>query len=304
VLVHTANLQARSDFETIKEKLAERAPDIEVFIVNNRLPNSVTRRQAAARASLIFSPVWLMSFRPVRGKVYAGQRHTKMEEYEKLVAAGIPVPQAVMIGPETRLDPATWGPFTVIKPNVGMQGKGVRLVRTREVRWVDPRSLPRDDPRYGVPLLAQRFVDSGAHTTHNRVLTVLGRPVYSTHQKQDDPRPFDLDPNSDVPLDESIATNSGKRTITPNYNEEVIAFGATAWRAFPGVPVLGIDVIREEATGKLYVLEVNSGGLTWHISSNYGMALQRKYGLDYMNQFGALDIIADALIDVTRREAE
>jgi hypothetical protein len=31
---------------------------------------------------------------------------------------------------------------------------------------------------------------------------------------------------------------------------------------------------------------------------------QRKYGVDYYAQFGALNVIADALIDVTRREAK
>ena len=52
------------------------------------------------------------------------------------------------------------------------------------------------------------------------------------------------------------------------------------------------------------MLEVNASGLTWHISSNYGIGLQRKYGVDLNSQFGALDIIADALVDITRREAE
>ena len=49
VLVQTPNLQARSDFETVKAKLADWAPDIEVFIVNNDARQSVTRRQAAGR---------------------------------------------------------------------------------------------------------------------------------------------------------------------------------------------------------------------------------------------------------------
>ena len=312
VLVQTPNLQARSDFETVKAKLADRAPDIEVFIVNNDARQSVTRRQAAERPTLVFSPVALRQFAPLRGKVYAGRQHTKMEEIRKMVAAGVQVPEAVMIEPETQLDPATWGPFTVVKPNIGKQGRGVRLMRTGDVRWVDPVSLPKGNPHHGVPLLAQKFVDTGAHATSYRVLTVFGRPVYSAVSRSTNARRLGIDQlaagQSEEPiasnLDEPVASNNSARGFELDFQADIIACAGEAVRAFPDVPVLGIDVIRELATGRLWVLEVNASGLTWHISSNYGIGLQRKYGVDLNSQFGALDIIADALVDVTRREAE
>jgi hypothetical protein len=207
VLVQTPNLQARSDFETVKAKLADRAPDIEVFIVHNDARQSVTRRQAAGRPTLIFSPVALKQFAPLRGKVYAGRQHTKMEEIRKMVAAGIQVPEAVMIGPETRLDPATWGPYTVVKPNIGKQGRGVRLMRTGDVRWVDPVSLPKGNSHHGVPLLAQKFVDTGAHATSYRVLTVFGRPVYSAVSRSTNARRLGIDQLATEQSEEPIASN-------------------------------------------------------------------------------------------------
>jgi hypothetical protein len=73
--------------------------------------------------------------------------------------------------------------------------------------------------------------------------------------------------------------------------------------AFPEIPSLGIDIIREEETRWLYCLEVNASGFTWHISSAYGLGLQRRHNVDLPGQFGALDVIADALIEATRREA-
>lgn len=302
VLVHTPTLQARSDFESIKAKLAERAPDIEVFIADNRARNSVTRKQAARRPSLIFSPVALRDFRPLRGKIYAGRAMTKMEEYRRLADAGLPVPQTLMLQPDTHLDPSTWGPFTVLKPNVGRQGNGVRLVRTRDVVWRDPFSWPRGDPRFGRQMLAQKFVDTGPSLAYHRVHTVFGRITYSVTVASDAAR-AKRDPFGSDPLDEPVAANSGQRRLELNDREDLLAVARQIAAGLPDMPTLGIDLIEEDATGQIFVLEVNPSGLTWHFSSDYGIQRQRAYNHDWAAQFGALDIIADALIEVTRREA-
>jgi glutathione synthase/RimK-type ligase-like ATP-grasp enzyme len=304
ILVHTLHAQARSEYEAIRGKIASRADDIEVFIVNNKMPNSVSRRQAARRPTLVFSPIALQEFKPARGKVYAGRRHTKMEEVQRLVAGDIRVPEARMLEQDTRLDPNAWGAFTVLKPNRGMGGNGVRLARTRDVHWQDPLSWPPSDPRFGVPLVAQRFIDTGPHTTCHRVTLLFGRPIWATTSRWLNARSFDLDADSAAPFDQAIAANHGERTVTLNYDEEILKFRASIAAAFPEIPVLGIDVIREAETGLLFALEVNAGGLTWHSSSDLGIQLQRDRAIDFHAQFGALDIIADALIDVTRREAE
>ena len=302
VLVHTQNLQSLSEIEEKAEAVGRRAPEIEVFVVNNLLPNSVTRRRAAVRPALVFSPVRLRSFTPMRGKIYCGRRHTKMEEVQRLIAGGIPVPETVMLGPDTRLDPGAWGPFTVLKPNRGMGGEGIHLVRTRDVRWRDPMSFPAGDPRR-VPVLAQRFIDTGPNTTCHRVTLLFGRRIWATTSRWLKSRAFDLDPDGIGPLEEPIAANHEERTVTLNFDEEILEFGRRVAAAFPEIPVLGVDVIRETVTGRLYALEVNASGLTWHSSSNLGLKLQRDRGIDLQAQFGLIDIAADTLIDVTRREA-
>jgi hypothetical protein len=68
-------------------------------------------------------------------------------------------------------------------------------------------------------------------------------------------------------------------------------------------PVLGLDIVRERATGALYVLETNQGGNVWHLSSPVVMRQPYKSRRQLYNQFGALDIAADALIEKTRQEA-
>jgi hypothetical protein len=304
VLVHTPKLQGREDFEAIRATLAERAPDIEVFIVLNNIPNSTTTRQAALRPTLIFSPVPLRSFAPRRGKVLAGQSLGKWAEIERMAAGGISVPRSVLLQPGMTFDPAEWGPYMVVKPRRGKQGRGVRLHRTRDVRWRDPRSFPLDDPRHGVDLIAQQFIDTGPHTQHFRVMTVLGRTGYSSTSRWSAPRDFALDPDGSDPVDHIIASNTGERTFALAYDKDVLAFGERIAGVFPDVPVLGIDIVREARSGRLYALEVNAGGATWHFSSDYGLDVQRRRNANFAGQFDALNVIADAMIETTRRLAE
>lgn len=308
VLVHTPPLQARSDFEVVRAAISERAPDIEVFIADNRRISPVTVRQAAERPAVVFSPVGLRRFRPRRGKVFAGiEGTTKTAEAKQLVAAGVRTPDWVVLQPDTRLDPETWGPFTVVKPDSGRQGKGVRLWRTRDVRWVDPMSWPGDDRRYGRPLVAQRFVDTGPLTTNYRVMTVFGRVVFAISSRMTAARPFDLDGdldgNDDGAFDHPIAATGEGRVIVLCDQADVLDFAREAAGAFPEVGALGIDIVREQATGLLYALEVNQRGGVWHLSSRYWANNRQRFGLDLYAQFGAIAIIAKALIDVTRREA-
>jgi len=66
---------------------------------------------------------------------------------------------------------------------------------------------------------------------------------------------------------------------------------------------MGIDIIRDKDTGRLFALEFNSGGRVWHLSSHHGLEHQHEFGLDYYGQFNALDTITDALIEATRNLA-
>jgi hypothetical protein len=303
IIVHSPTRQSVSDFVEIRKRIAAKAPDIEVFILQNGQRWSVGWEAAAVRPTLIFSPVSIEGVRPVRGKVYEGRKMSKMAEVRRLAMAGIPVPESHFVTPNLRLDPEAWGPFTVLKPNGGYQGRGIRVVRTRDVRWVDPLSWPRDDPRHGLPLIAQKFIDTGIRPESRRVMLVFGRPVYSIYSRSVAPREAMLDADSSDPIDAPIASNSGDRTMTVTSDEAVLAFARRMGAAFAELPVLGVDIVCEEKTGDLYGLEVNAGGGVWHLSSDHGLKLRAQYGFDLYPQFGALDVIAEALIEVTRREA-
>lgn len=302
IILHVPGLQSRSDFETVQRNMAVRAADIEVRIVSygERLhPNFWN--VAAQRPSLIFSPQALpIPPGRVRGAQIMSIPLNKLEELQVMEKAGAPVPETVVIEPDTRLNEDKWGPFTVVKPIRGKKGYGVSLMRTKNVRWTDTSLLPAEDPRHGKALLAQRYINTGPHLKSCRVMTVLGRPIYSSLstavERQTDPYLSDAH-------EMDVAANNVERRVTLNYDQEIIDLARSIHSKLHHLPSMGIDIIREHDTGKLFALEYNSRGGFWHISSSFGQNQQRTHGIDYMSQFGALDTITDALIATTRSRA-
>jgi hypothetical protein len=129
------------------------------------------------------------------------------------------------------------------------------------------------------------------------------RPLYATISRQLKSR----GPLADIHDrgSNAIAHNaeSAKREWIMVNEADVAALAARAAKAMQEMPVLGVDIVRDRSTGQLYVLETNSGGNVWHLSSHLGMKHSHKERRKRYNQFGALYVAADALIEKTRREA-
>lgn len=290
-----------SDFMTIRNIMVGRAPDIEVHIVpaDGSVPADFWRR-AATRPTLIFSPSYLARIdASARGTRLISTAVGKLEEAKVLAGTGAAVPDIRRITPEMRLDEREWGPFTVVKPNRGLLGRGIRLVRSRDVRWIDTSILPLNDPRHGLELLAQRYVDTGPFPTSYRVFTVLGRPIYCMSSTAVE-KSSELDANGADTLDVAVAVNGMRRKLELTNDSEIVALASSVHGKLPHLPVMGIDIIREKDTGRLFVLEYNSGGGVWHLSTKHGLKHQHQYRLDYYRQFNALGTITDALIEATR----
>lgn len=227
---------------------------------------------------------------------------TKLKEIELFVSAGFPVPRTMTITRDTVLDEKLWGPFVVLKPNRGMRGRGISLVRTRDAHWIDPTSWPEDDPRHGKDMLAQQFVNPGPFSRCHRVFTVLGRAIYSNTSTATDRLPA-LDPSGTDPISIDVAANGDARKIELSSDAEVIALAESIHREFPHIPVMGLDIIRRHETNDLYVMEMNASGQTCTCLRTYGLAQQRKHKIDYYGQFNALGVLTEAFIDATRRLA-
>jgi hypothetical protein len=154
-------------------------------------------------------------------------------------------------------------------------------------------------------LMVQRFVDTGETPSHYRVLTLFGEPLYCLKFYAPQPRPR-LDAPDELLIKGSIATNIPGVTRKAHTASEVdvLNLARQAYGAIPGIPLQGVDIIREAATGRLFVLEINSGGNTWHFSSRYIARRGRPVPRDELiDQFGAWDASARVLIKMVRRQA-
>ena len=99
----------------------------------------------------------------------------------------------------------------------------------------------------------------------------------------------------------SICSSGKACTFQLNHDREIIELGERAHAAFPQIPLLGVDIIREQPSGKLYVIEVNSAGDTWHFSGAVGESIQRDAKVNFESQFDGLKAAARVLVEQTHR---
>jgi hypothetical protein len=302
LIVHEPLGQSLSDWLSVKQRIEEKAPDIEIRIATNGAPNSVTRRWQKSRPSLVFSPHELIGYRPNGGRVYAGQLFSKLEQIERLSRQGLPVPVTATLTRDLIVNPAQWGRYVVAKPLRGSKGRDVYLVQTTvlSTRYAE---LTLNDTR---TMVIQPYIEhsESGYPTEYRVLTLFGRVLYAARNSWAVARP----PLEEIAANPKgiIASNDkhfGRRRTVCN-DPEIIALGERAASAFADCPVLGVDVVRDAGSKKLYVMEVNPSGRVWHFSSPLAMNLfTAEHRGDLYAQFGALDRIAHLLIEKTRTEA-
>ena len=303
VIVQDAAQQDPADWLAIKDKIERDAPDIDVRIAANREPNLAISRWQVQRPSLVFSPCLLVGYAPPGGAVFSGQPLGKDEQLRRLASIGVPIPKSAMLSPASSFDPGEWGSYVIVKPIRSHSGRGVRLFRSVEVRD------RYDEVAAGSPTgtLVQTFIDHSedGYPTEYRVLTMLGRALYCARNSWG----IRLRPLDEIAADPSgvIASNDktqGGRIRSVANDADIIALGERAHEAFPECAILGVDIIRDVTSGKLYVLEVNPYGDCWHFSSP--LAKRRftpEHVRDLYAQFNALDRAAELLIDRTRAEA-
>jgi hypothetical protein len=293
LIIHTPTAQDISDWREVARLVGERAPDIEVRIAPNFSGNPITRKWQITRPSLVFSPHFLQNFRPRGGKIYAGHPYSKWEQVERFRAAGVAVPDTVLLPEALALDPRQWGEYVIVKSMRGSRGRTVRLVRLAQLG-----KLAAELGSASASYLVQQFIDTGPQPSHFRVLTIFGRPLYCQIRYAKEAQPGMA---SAPPGRYRLTTWGGAREL--RNDEDVLAFATRMSLAMAEVPVHGCDILREAATGQLYALETNPGGNTWHLSSPIGRQTQHDGGLNRYEQFGALEVVADALIERTRKEA-
>src|SRR5581483_853883 len=271
---------------------------------------SYTRKKAAERPTLCFCSGRLGRFRPLRGKIYNGRQIPKLQQLEMMAAKGVSVPKTALLTPELKLDPAEWGEFVIVKPTdlmTSSYGHGINLMRTERVRYKAPEEYPEGHPGRRGPMVVQQFINTGERISLYRVLTLFGAPLYSQLMRSAEKR---VDLTADDETIESAVVATQALEIEKDFviEPDVIALAKAADAAIPDVPQKGIDIIRDANTGKIYVLEVNPGGNTWHFSSRYLEEIRASNGPEFekrrRDQFDAFRTAAKALVAKTNAEAE
>jgi hypothetical protein len=304
ILVHQKTKQDRADFEAIARQVGERAPDIRAFVVDTKETDWSDPRFERGAPTLTVSPMPIKRFAPPSGAVCQGHEFPKDEQYRMLAKLGVPLPDWTAIAPDTVLDPQHWGPYVVVKPALGRKGAEIHIKRTGRVRYQPPESFAEDHPARKAPLLAQRFIYTGKWPSNFRVVTFFGQALLCWHCEAAH-RYVPLHSRWDFKAKGGITVVSNKTDSTYRLarDADVISLAEQAHAAFPDQPLLGIDIVRDADTGKLYVIECNPRGDAWLVSSDMGRMIEAANGLEFKSQFGAIEIAAETLIRETRSRA-
>lgn len=302
LLVCKRRLHEHDDFTQIARLIREIAPDVHARLISDRLRNAY-RPDFWLRPTLAVSTERLRRFRPLRGRLFHGRQMPKSQEYAALERVGVPVPKWVVFSAGKTPDLDEFSKYVVCKPDLGACGAEVKIQRKAHVQ----HRRVHTDCEGDSDLMVQTFIYTGLWPVCYRVSTFFGRVLSAWRVEADRNRRPLKGPEAFAggPGDGGISIASSGRGCTFSLTDdpEILALGQAAHAAFPELPLLGVDIVREQPSGRLYVLEVNSCGRTWHFSSPRGLSIQQNAGADFKSQFGALHIAAAALVEQARRYA-
>jgi amino acid adenylation domain-containing protein/FkbM family methyltransferase len=287
-----------ASFEQVAGLVRELDPTINAVVVKDTDSENISLPQ---HPTLTFSPA-LIRHRPRRpGRVFCGYPLSKSEEYDALARANIAVPRWVSLSADDHADLSGFDDYVVRKPNYGGRSAEVVIVRRDRVKWkpITTKSAGTSDS-----MIVQRFIYTGVLPTCYRVNTLFGQALYAMKYQANSERP-ELPAPAD--LKSAVAQKGFTVSATAHgsftelcFDEEVIRLGERAHAAFPEIPLLGFDIVREMPSGKLYVLEANAIGYTWSIDTPTSAA----FGVNAAEQFDGLRKAAYILAEKTQQYAE
>jgi hypothetical protein len=181
-----------NDFVDIGREILRQASDVDVNIIGPKFTAAQVRPAKWSRPSLTISFGPTTTFIPPRGPIFENIPIKKLDQFHRLEAMGIATPKTQKLESSSRFSPEDWGEFVVLKPlplSMTSTGDMIRLMRTRRLdALVRSGEINRLLPR-GAPVLVQQFIDTGPLPTHWRLLTLLGRTLYSMKFWNPMPRP-------------------------------------------------------------------------------------------------------------------
>jgi len=304
ILVNQDNKQKRSDFVEICGCISRLSADVIPYIVDTKQGEWEFAKTVSQNPTMTVSYLPVRRFRSPRGPVFEGCEIPKSEQNQRLRSDGISVPDWQTIQPGDLFDCEQWGPYVVVKPELGRCGREIKIKRTERVRYRSMDSFSDDQAASRAAMLVQRFVYTGPWASSYRVVTLFGKALMCWHCEMDHDLPplksrFGFADQGGI----NIVSNKRSSTYSLSFDSDVIALAEAAHKSFPGQPLLGHDVARDHETGELFILECNPRGDTWLFSSYTGVEIQKKHCIDFYSQLDGLTEAARILIENTRKYA-
>ena len=304
ILVNQDNKQNRSDFVEICGYISELSDDVVPYIVDTKQGEWALAGEVCENPTMTVSYLPVRRFKPPRGPLFEGCEIPKSQQYQRLRADGVSVPDWQTIAPGDKFDAEQWGPYVVVKPELGRCGREIKVKRTKRVRYRSMDSFPDDHTASRAPMLVQRFVYTGQWASSYRVVTLFGKALMCWYCEMDHDLPplksrFGFADQGGI----NIVSNKRSSTYALSIESDVIALAEAAHQSFPDQPLLGHDVARDHETGELFILECNPRGDTWLFSSYTGVEIQKAHCIDFYSQLDGLTEAARVLIQRTREYA-
>jgi glutathione synthase/RimK-type ligase-like ATP-grasp enzyme len=215
------------------------------------------------------------------------------------------VPKWQKLDPAVEVRPEDWGPYVIEKPIYGGRGANIRIRRTTRAGYIPPESLDPDH-RGRRGLLIQEFIYTGEWPSSYRVVTFFGEPILCYWQQTDTrgkplPHRFGF---KDAGGGAAYISNTPEMKVRLVEEADVLELAAKSHKAaFPDIPLLSFDIVRDRDSGNLYVLETNPDGGGTFFSNRLATKVQRDNNVAFVKQFDGLELMAQILSDLTPRQA-
>jgi hypothetical protein len=301
VLAICCRPENHDDFVAIGKRIIRKAPEIAVVIKpityhTNELDPAL-QHFPLLNLYLVNPPKVI----PARGKTLHVKRIDKFEQYQRYVLANISTPKTIEYEIGQEIDINEWGEYIFLKSRNSSYSENSFLIPTKYILDIEPyfKKLGLSNK-----MLLQRFIYSGKSANHYRVLNFLGEPLFCA--KVNNPYPIKLPSSLDEAFNNNTTQTSRRDVILPRtleFNKEVLNFSQKVYNVFQDQPLQGIDIIVEESTNKLFVLEGNQGGNIWSFSHKTSPMLTFLGRKALLTQFNAFDVACDVLIKKTHELA-
>ena len=285
ILVHQRLKLHWRDLAAISRLMLGKSRQVRVLLVSEVDTADVLPPEVWQLPTITVSFGPLGRFNPSRGPVFANKAISKIDQAARLASAGVTTPRTEMFQSGVRLDPGEWGEFVILKPKplrLTSRSEGIYLYRTEHLNRLSDQDLPAAHMLRRVPMLVQQFIDTGLRASKQRITTLFGEPFHWVFSANKAPRtPL---ASADEILDSamiSTAASENRDWSCAEPPQDMLDTARRAGAAFPSLPLLGLDLLRCNATGEIYVLEINAGANVWHYSSPYAAAHRAAYPETY-----------------------